>query len=171
MESRVLGERYYLGSATDLAPDMLGKIMCFREDDDIVRIRITETEAYYGEEDTACHAHRCPSGRAKVMYRAGGLAYVHRCHMYNLLTIVTGPEGHPEGVLIRGLEGYDGPGRAGRRMGLELSMYGSPMSSDGLLWLEDDGFRPEYTVHERIGIPYASERDRGRLWRFRASVR
>ena len=166
----VLGRGYYTQSAVDLAPDMLGKVLCRRSDDGRVsRFRITETEAYFGEDDTACHAHRCSTGRARVMYSAGGLAYVHRCHMYNLLTIVTGPEGHPEGVLIRGLEGYDGPGRVGRALGLDLSMYGSPMSSEGHLWLEDDGCHPGFTRHPRIGIPYASEEDRALLWRFRVS--
>ena len=115
MTGVVLGRAYYSRSALELAPDMLGKLLCRRFDDGTVgRFRIVETEAYYGEEDTACHAHRCSTGRARVMYSAGGLAYVHRCHMYNLLTIVTGPEGHPEGVLIRGVEGHDGPGRTGR---------------------------------------------------------
>ena len=95
-----MGRAYYSRSALELAPDMLGKLLCRRFDDGTVgRFRIVETEAYYGEEDTACHAHRCSTGRARVMYSAGGLAYVHRCHMYNLLTIVTVPEG-PAGPLV-----------------------------------------------------------------------
>ena len=167
----VLGADYYAGDALDLAPDMLGKVLCRRSDGGAVRrYRITETEAYYGEGDTACHAHRCPTGRARIMYSAGGLAYVHRCHMYNLLTVVTGPEGHPEGVLIRGLEGFDGPGRVGRELGLELPMYGSPMSPEGFMWLEDGGLRPAHECMPRVGIPYASEEDRARPWRFRAVV-
>ena len=169
-QGNVLGAEYYSSDALVLASDMLGKVLCRRSADGVVRrYRITETEAYLGEEDTACHAHRCPTGRARVMYRAGGLAYVHRCHMYNLLTIVTGPEGHPEGVLVRGLEGFDGPGRVGRELGLEPSMYGSPMSPEGFMWLEDDGCRPMFFVHPRVGIGYASEEDRARLWRFRVS--
>lgn len=169
--TRVLGSDYYSGDAISLAADMLGKLLCTNIGGGVRRYRITETEAYFGEEDTACHAHRCPTGRARVMYRAGGLAYVHRCHMYNLLTIVTGPEGHPEGVLIRGLEGFDGPGRVGRALGLDLSMYGSPMSPSGYLWMEDDGVSLEYVTSERVGIQYASEEDRARPWRFRASGR
>ncbi len=167
----VLGPGYYAGGAESLARDMVGKVLCRGSPDGVRRYRITETEAYVGEGDTACHAHRCPTGRARVMYFPGGVAYVHRCHMYNLLTVVVGPEGSPEGVLIRGVEGFDGPGRVGRELGLELTMGGSPMSPEGHLWLEDDGARPDVTSHERIGIPYASEEDRARLWRFRASRR
>ncbi len=150
---------------------MLGKLLCRRfPNGDVRRYRVTETEAYCGEDDTACHAHRCPTGRARVMFSAGGLAYVHRCHMYNLLTVVVGPEGIPEGVLIRGVEGFDGPGRVGRELGLELDMYGSEMSPDGYLWLEDDGLVPDgVEASPRVGIPYATEEDRSALWNFRAS--
>ena len=172
MQSVVLDRSYYSRSSVELALDMVGKLLCRRFDDGAVRrYRITETETYYGEEDTACHAHRCPTGRARVMFERGGLAYVHRCHMFNLLTIVTGPEGHPEGVLIRGVEGFDGPGRTGRELGLELSMYGSEMSPDGFLWMEDDGAVLKTEALPRVGIPYASEEDRVRLWRFRVTER
>lgn len=149
---------------------MLGKLLCRRfPNGDVRRYRVTETEAYCGEDDTACHAHRCPTGRARVMFSAGGLAYVHRCHMYNLLTVVVGPEGIPEGVLIRCVEGFDGPGRVGRELGLELDMYGSEMSPDGYLWLEDDGLVPDgVEASPRVGIPYATEEDRSALWNFRA---
>jgi len=34
------------------------------------------------------------------------------------------------------------------------------------LELEDDGFRPPVGRSGRIGIDYASEEDRARLWRF-----
>ena len=166
-DAAVLDRSYYSRPATELASDMLGKLLCRHFPDGVRRYRITETEIYYGMEDTACHAHRCPTGRARIMFEPGGLAYVHRCHMFNLLTIVTGSEGHPEGVLIRGAEGFDGPGRIGRELGLELSMYGSVMSPDGLLWMEDDGCRPDFGTFPRIGIGYASDEDQARLWRFR----
>lgn len=168
MTPKVLDRSYYSRSSVELASDMVGKLLCTSIGGGIRRYRVTETEVYYGEGDTACHAHRCPTGRARVMYSAGGLAYVHRCHMYNLLTVVTGPEGHPEGVLVRGLEGFDGPGRVGRELGLELSMYGSEMAPGSFLWMEDDGIRLETEATERVGIPYASDEDRARLWRFRA---
>lgn len=160
---------YYAGSAVDLAPDMLGKLLCVRTPDGaVIRHRITETEVYYGEEDTGCHASHGRTKRTWLMYEAGGRAYVYHCYMFNLLTVITGPEGHPEGVLVRGVEGFDGPGRVGREYGLTLDMYGLRMVPDDGIWLEDDGCRPAYGCHERIGIAYASPEDRARLWRFRA---
>lgn len=168
MDPRVLPREYYLNSAIDLAPDMLGKMLCRRTGDRIIRHRITETEVYCGEEDTACHASRGRTKRTWLMYEMGGRAYVYHCYMFNLLTVITGPEGHPEGVLIRGVDGFDGPGKVGREYGLELSMYGSEMSPDGGLWLEDDGVRPAFEAYPRIGIGYASREDRERPWRFRS---
>ena len=65
-KGNVLGAEYYSSDALALASDMLGKVLCRRSDDGVVRrYRITETEAYFGEDDTACHAHRCPTGRAR----------------------------------------------------------------------------------------------------------
>ncbi len=50
MTGVVLGRAYYSRSALELAPDMLGKLLCRRFDDGTVgRFRIVETEAYYGE--------------------------------------------------------------------------------------------------------------------------
>ena len=106
--SHPLGADYYRSSALSLASDMLGKLLCTNIGGGVRRYRITETEAYFGEEDTACHAHRCPTGRARVMYRAGGLAYVHRCHMYNLLTIVTGGADQRPGGVRRPRQGRQG---------------------------------------------------------------
>ena len=49
----------YAGNAVEMAKALLGAVLCRRLDDGtVLRARIVETEAYFGEEDTACHAHR-----------------------------------------------------------------------------------------------------------------
>ena len=103
----------FSADALALAPRLLGKFLCRRlADGTVLRRRITETEAYFGEEDTACHAHKGRTPRTDVLYAAGGCAYVYLCYgMHELFNVVTGPEGHPEAVLIRGVEGAKGPGR------------------------------------------------------------
>ncbi|MCL2218247.1 MAG: DNA-3-methyladenine glycosylase, partial [Defluviitaleaceae bacterium] len=103
---------YYQQPALTLAPMLLGKVLCRRIGDEVIRRRITETEAYCGEADTACHAHRGKTPRTSVMYEPGGIAYIYLCYgIHNLLNVVAAGEGEPEAVLIRGVEGIAGPGR------------------------------------------------------------
>ena len=104
--AKILDTAYFSAPATQLAPDLVGKLICRRLDDGtILRYRITETECYYGESDTACHACRGRTPRTDTLYMAGGVAYVYLCYgIHELFNIVTGPEGHPEAVLLRGVE-------------------------------------------------------------------
>lgn len=45
--------------AIELAPKFLGMELCRRLlNGEVIRQKITETEIYYGEDDTACHAHK-----------------------------------------------------------------------------------------------------------------
>ena len=62
----------FSADALALAPRLLGKFLCRRlANGTVLRRRITETEAYFGEEDTACHAHKGRTARTDVMYSTG----------------------------------------------------------------------------------------------------
>lgn len=165
----VLERDFFAASATQLAPLLLGKWLCRRVGDSVLRYRITETECYCGEEDTACHAHRGKTPRTEVMYRAGGVAYVYLCYgIHSLLNIVTGDEGHPEAVLIRGVEGAEGPGRVTKRLAITTADNRIALTPASGLWLEDDGTpSPAFVCSPRVGIDYAAPADRERPWRFR----
>ena len=158
----------FSADAVTLASRLLGKFLCRRlADGTVLRRRITETEAYFGEEDTACHAHRGRTPRTDVMYEAGGCAYVYLCYgMHELLTVVTGPKDHPEAVLIRGVEGADGPGKLTKLLHITRAFNRVRFATSADLWLEDGGFSPRCLRTPRIGIAYASARDRLRKWRF-----
>ena len=154
--------------AVAVARAAVGMILCRRmPDGEVLRRRITETEAYTGEDDTAAHARFGRTGRNRVLYEDGGRAYVYRCYMFWLLNLTAGGEGDPQCVLVRGVEGAEGPGRASELMGFRKDMYGNTLDEEHGLWLEDDGLRPGIESGPRVGIPYASEADRSALLNFR----
>ena len=164
---RLTAEDYAVDAVTG-AKTLVGAWLCRRlEDGSVVRRRITETEAYCGEEDTACHAHKGRTARTDVMYSPGGCAYVYLCYgMHEMLNVVTGPEGRPEAVLIRGVEGAEGPGRLTKLLKIDRSLNREDLVRSNRLWLESDGARVKFTSAPRIGIAYASKRDQSRKWRF-----
>jgi DNA-3-methyladenine glycosylase len=166
-----LDKDFYSKRAPEMAPSLIGKLLCRKICDNsgerVIKLRITETECYFGEEDTACHAHKGKTERTKVMYHSGGVAYIYLCYgIHSLLNIVSGPEDFPEAVLIRGVEGYDGPGKLTKVLAIDRSLNGEDLIASDKLWLEDDGFSAEYTVGKRIGIDYATEEYRNILWRY-----
>jgi DNA-3-methyladenine glycosylase len=66
---RRLTAKDYAVDAVTAAKALVGAWLCRRLDDGTaIRRRITETEAYCGEEDTACHAHKWRTARTNVMY-------------------------------------------------------------------------------------------------------
>ena len=149
-----------------VAPDLLGKILVCRVDDEYIRYRITETEAYRGAEDLACHACKGRTRRTEVMFHTGGMTYVYLIYgMYWMLNFVTGLENEPQAALIRGLEGLYGPGRLTRKLQIDKSFYGEDVTVSQRIWIEDDGFKPEYKTGTRIGVEYAGEW-KNMLWRF-----
>jgi len=163
-----LGLDFYRHDVLEVAPALLGKVLCHVVGDDILRGRITEVEAYRGEEDTACHARAGRTRRTAVLYEAGGITYVYLCYgVHHLLNVVTGADGQPQAVLIRGLAEATGPGRLTKRLGITTADNAVDLVTSPNLWIEDDGFAPgQITTSPRIGIAYASEEDRRRLWRF-----
>ena len=73
-------------------------------------------------------------------------------------------------MLIRGVEGAEGPGRLTKALHIDRSLNREDLVSSQCLWIESDGTRPNFTASPRIGIAYASPRDQRRKWRFTAVV-
>lgn len=164
-----LENSFFLQDAETCAPRLLGKIICIKKDDNIVKYRITETECYKGKDDSACHASKGKTERNSPMWLCGGHAYVYLCYgMYNMFNIITGQEDDPQGVLIRGVEGLDGPGKFTKNAGIDRSFNKEDMRNSDRLWIESDGTSAEYTALPRVGIDYASEEDIKRPWRYKA---
>lgn len=159
---------FYHRPCLDVARDLVGKVLVHRVDGVEHRLRITETESYCGEADTACHAHKGRTRRTEVMYMEAGTIYIYLCYgVHWMLNIVTGEPGHPEAVLIRACEGkYNGPGKLTKALHITGQLNrGSILGEE--LWIEDDGFACTVATDTRVGIGYASEEDQARLWRFK----
>ena len=168
----ILSASYFARPATELARELLGKWLCVRTGEGVLRRRIVETECYFGEEDTACHAHKGRTKRTDTLYQKGGITYIYLCYgIHSLLNVVTGEDGHPEAVLIRGVEGAIGPGRVTKLFGLTTAQNRIPLCPESGIWIEDDGTpSPDFTTGPRVGIGYASPIDQARPWRYIAPV-
>lgn len=101
-----LSRDFYAGDTVAAAQALLGKVLVRRLDGHLLAGRITETEAYVGRCDKACHAYnyrRTP--RTETLFLSPGHAYVYLIYgMYHCLNFVTEPEGEPAAVLLRAVE-------------------------------------------------------------------
>ncbi len=163
-----LTRSFFQRDVLEVAPDLLGKVLVRRYDcNEEEKFVITETEAYRGEEDLACHAAKGRTKRTDVLYEAGGVVYIYLIYgMYWLLNIVAGKRSEPQGVLVRGIHGVKGPGRVGRRLELDKSFYGENLEKSRRLWIADNS-RGKILVRKsrRIGVDYAGEWAK-KPWRF-----
>lgn len=162
-----LDKEFFHRDCLEVAPDLVGKIVVSEMGGEQVRVRITETEAYRGEEDTACHAHKGRTKRTEVLYGESGTVYVYLCYgMHWLMNVVTGEKEQPQAVLFRAGEDYEGPARLTKRLGVTGEQNKTSFVTSKVLWIEDDGKRYEYTAAKRVGINYAAKEDIDKPWRF-----
>lgn len=166
--------------ATVAAQKLLGSYLCRLTPEGLIIARITETEAYgdtyRGMADDASHAHRGRTQRNAPMFAAAGRSYIYFVYgMYHCLNIVTGAEGVPAAVLIRGAEivyGHDlvrkrrgkvapphwadGPGKLCLALGLTRDENDRPLTHGALVLRHGPRRRGEKVRREvRCGIDYA----------------
>ena len=67
---------FYHRPCVEVARDLVGKVLVFQGQ----RLRISETEAYCGESDTACHASKGRTKRTEVMYTMHVCVHMHTPH-------------------------------------------------------------------------------------------
>ena len=102
-----LSREFYAGDTVETARALLGKILVRRMDDGtLLAGRITETEAYIGRCDKACHAYNYRrTERTETLFAPPGHAYIYLIYgMHHCLNFVTEPEGEPAAVLLRAVE-------------------------------------------------------------------
>ena len=118
--------RHFLSRpATELAPELIGKLLCRRSEEGILRYRIMETECYFGQEDTACHASKGKTERTRILFEKGGTSYVYLCYgMHWLMNVITGEPEQPQGVLIRAGAVHDGPAKLTKYLQIDKAFNG-----------------------------------------------
>ena len=162
-----LDDRFFHRPCLEVARDLVGKVLVHRAGEQVLKLRISETESYCGEADTACHAHKGRTKRTEVLWMESGTVYLYLCYgMHWLLNIVTGEENDPQAVLIRACVDAEGPGKLTKKLGINGELNRRSILTSDRLWIEDDGFRCEVKTDKRVGIGYASQEDQDHLWRF-----
>ncbi|MGI6660418.1 MAG: DNA-3-methyladenine glycosylase [Bacillota bacterium] len=171
---------FYARTALELAPDLLGLLLVHRTTHGITAGVITETEAYAGPEDKACHGHNMRrTCRNEAMYGPPGTAYVYFVYgMHYCFNVAAFRQGIPHAVLVRSVEPVigegimhkrrngrlplaSGPGRLCQAMGIGKQHNGADLITGSLYIAKPHESR---IAHEfpmvttaRVGIDYAGE--------------
>jgi DNA-3-methyladenine glycosylase len=170
--------------ALEVAPALLGAVLRHEAADGVVAVRLTEAEAYAGQEDPGSHAYRGPTRRNEVMFGRAGRLYVYFTYgMHYCCNVVCGTEGTASAVLLRAgevVEGLDvararrggapvrdlarGPARLCQALGIDLSHNGTDLREGALtLALPDEpADAAEISTGPRVGLRHAADVP----WRF-----
>jgi DNA-3-methyladenine glycosylase len=149
--------------AAEVARDLIGKKLVRCRDGVRLASTIVETEAYEGVHDLASHSSKGRTSRTEVMFGHAGRFYVYRIYgLHWMLNIVTGAESNAAAVLIRGVDGLNGPGRVAAALWVDASFCGKEARPETGLWFER-ATKPRNKMRilatPRIGVAYA-----GPLW-------
>ena len=169
---RRLKQTFFDRPTLTVARELLGKVLVRRIGRRKISVMITETEAYIGEKDLACHARFGKTKRNAVMFGPAGVWYPYFIYgMHWMVNVTTKGLDEPEAVLIRAgvlLEKdhvVRGPGKLTEILKVDGKFYGESATS-GDLYIEDRGDRPKkITRTPRIGIDYAGAY-KDKMWRF-----
>ncbi len=163
---KILDRKFFEQPTLTVARELLGKYLVRKcpstssgRRSRVVTGMITEVEAYDGSNDLASHASRGLTPRTKIMFGPAGHWYVYFTYgMHWMLNIVTGKVGYPAAVLIRAMEGVNGPARITKFFKIDKKFNGKPADRRTGLWIEDRGVKiRESRVKRtsRIGVDYA----------------
>ena len=172
------------GPVLEVAPRLLGAVISHRTAEGTVAVRLTEVEAYAGEQDPGSHAFRGRTRRNAVMFGPPGHVYVYFTYgMHYCMNVVCATDGHASAVLLRAgevVEGVElarvrrgsardrdlarGPARLCSALGIDLTQNGlalhdSPLTLDLAAEPSPAG---QVATGPRVGLRHAADRP----WRF-----
>lgn len=167
---RFLSESFFERSAVVVAQELIGCVLCREIEGKVLPYPILETEAYLDSEDLASHARFGKTQRNAPMFGPPGRWYVYLCYgMYSMLNVVTEKNGIPSAVLIRAIEGIQGPGRLTRALSIHRKFNNQLCHPQSDLWIAPATQTYTITATPRIGIDYAGPIWSQKLYRFVAN--
>ncbi|MBC8743632.1 DNA-3-methyladenine glycosylase [Lactobacillus sp. Marseille-P7033] len=167
-------QQFFTGRpTTEIAKDLLGKMVKYQDGDEIVGGYIVETEAYLGEKDSASHAFNGRrTGYSESLYGMPGNIYLYQIRGHYCFDIVVQDAEEPQGILLRGIEPAinaekmaenrhmtgvnitNGPGKLVQALGINSrDLDGQPMETSPLtVDLQDFKIPREITTTARVGV-------------------
>ncbi|MFD1637571.1 DNA-3-methyladenine glycosylase [Evansella tamaricis] len=176
---------FFQQSTLDLAQALIGKLLVKETEQGVSSGWIVETEAYIGPGDRAAHSYgNRRTKRTEVMFGPPGYVYTYVMHTHCLVNVVSGEVGHPEAVLIRAVEPFEGvdlmyerrgkgkriteltsgPGKLTKALGIVKGDYGRTFMEPPL-YIAEGRVCDELVSGPRIGIENSGEA-RDYPWRF-----
>jgi len=189
MSEMILPQNFYNRNVVQVAKDLLGMRLVRNFDSSYISGIISETEAYDGISDLACHARAGKTSRTAVMFGPAGRAYVYFTYgMHWCFNVVAGEENYAAAVLIRAIipeQGLDiianrrpgveqkqwtnGPAKLTRALKIDKLQNEVDLTvSESGLWIEN-GIKickDDIECGPRVGIDRTPEPWRSKPWRF-----
>jgi len=144
-------------SAEIVARSLLGNILVRKIDNQILKAKIVETEAYFDGKDPASRAVQNGDLRYTMAMKAGTIL-VYGVHNNWLVNIVTGRVGQEEAVLLRALEPLNfkartkGPGLLTKALKIDKIFHKKNILNSKEIWLENGNGNIEIMESFRIGV-------------------
>ena len=189
-QASVLQRDFYERPATEVAPELIGKLLVRRSEGTVAvgrAGRIVEVEAYRGDGDPAAHSRNGVTARNATMFGPPGHLYVYLIYgLHWCANAVCGPEGIGDAVLLRALEPVigieimsacrfgearsvapnalcSGPAKLTQAFEIDRSHDGCDLTGGDTLSICDDGWTPPRLVSTaRVGL----SRGRDLPWRW-----
>ncbi|PLX71351.1 MAG: DNA-3-methyladenine glycosylase [Denitrovibrio sp.] len=178
----MLTNTFFDKDAAAVAKELLGKVIRFRDRNNILSAMITETECYYLK-DKGSHASLGYTKKREPLFMPAGTIYMYYARGKDSLNISCKGEGNA--VLIKGAMPYtdsispvdtielmhvNNPLKNGRRrprrrlcsgqtllcraLGIKLTQWNAKNFVPDVFYLEDTGYRPDKIIQTtRLGIP------------------
>ena len=153
-----LKKSFFNCSADKVAKELLGKILCRKMDNKILKAKIIETEAYFDESDPASWARFGKRKDNFLMWDEPGKILIKNVHKYLMLNFVAEKKGKAGAVLIRALSPLNfcgncsGPGLITECLKIDKSFNGKNIFNNKEIWLEDNNKKPKIFRDYRVGV-------------------